>query len=224
MKYKVQKAYRKWANTYDKEINPAIALEQNPVIKLINAKKGDYILDVGCGTGRYTNIFSQCGSKLVGIDFSRSMLKIAKNRVKKADFKQVDITKKFPFPSKTFDKMICSLVISHIKNISPVLKEMKRVLKDEGFIILTTISPDIDFFGFELVKEVFPLLKYECSIFHKVSIFEKSFKKVKLNETKRLELRINKSNEHCFTKRSFKIIKGNPFGLIFKLEKVKKLE
>tara|TARA_Y100000310_G_scaffold6386_1_gene7210 strand:- start:1474 stop:2151 length:678 start_codon:yes stop_codon:yes gene_type:complete len=219
MKKRVQKAYRKWANTYDKEINPSIDLEESKVIKLMNVKKGDYVLDVGCGTGRYTKIFTQQAAKVVGIDFSRNMLKVAKHRVKKAEFKQTDITKKLPFPDKTFDKIVCSLVISHIQNISPVLKEMKRVLKDDGFIVLTTLHPDIDFWGFESVKFRFPLSKYECSISHKFSVFEKTFKKLRLKQVKRMELMINKSVEHCFTERSFKAVKGNPLGVIFKLEK-----
>jgi ubiquinone/menaquinone biosynthesis C-methylase UbiE len=52
MKKRVQKAYRKWAKTYDDELNPSIDLEKDKVISLINAEKRNYILDVGCGTGR----------------------------------------------------------------------------------------------------------------------------------------------------------------------------
>lgn len=219
MREKVQKAYRKWANTYDKEINPSIDLEENQVINLIHVKKGDYILDVGCGTGRYSKIFTQKAAKVVGIDFSRNMLKIAKQRVKKAEFKQTDITKKFPFPDKTFDKIVCSLVISHIQNISPVLKEMKRVLKDNGFIVLTTLHPKYDFWGFELTGCSFPISKYNCTYCHNFSEFKEFFKKAGLKETKRIELMIDKSAEHCFTERSFKTVKGNPLGIIFKLEK-----
>jgi ubiquinone/menaquinone biosynthesis C-methylase UbiE len=164
-------------------------------------------------------VFVKKGAKVIGIDFSRNMLKIAKKRVKNAQFKEGDITKKFPFSDKTFDKIVCSLVVSHIKNIPPVLKEMKRVLKDDGFIVLTTLHPNTDFWGFELTKFSFPLSKYKCSIFHKFQEFEKAFIILGLKETKRLELFINASIRHCFTKRSFRVVKGNPLGLVFKIKK-----
>ena len=220
MKKKVQKAYREWAKTYDKQVNASIDIEENKAVKLINASEGDHILDVGCGTGRYTKIFTQQGAKVVGIDFSKNMLKIAKARVKKAEFKQTDITKKFPFPDNTFDKIVCSLVVSHIKNLSPVLKEMKRVLKDGGFIILTTLHPDIDFWGFESAGSTpFLISKYKCTYCHTFPELRDFFKKAGLKEKKRIELMIDKSVGHCFTERSFKAVKGNPLGIIFKLEK-----
>lgn len=219
MKKSVQKAYRKWANTYDEEINPSIDLEEDRVIKLLNINKGDFILDVGCGTGRYSKLLAKKGANVIGVDFSRNMLKIAKRKVRKAEFKQSDITKRFPFKDKTFDKIICSLVLSHIKNINPVLKEMKRVLKDEGFIILTTLHPNTDFTGFELVKFKFPLSKYKCSILHKFSVFELAFKKAMLKKTKKVELVIDKSIKHCFTPGSYEVVKRKPLGVIFKLGK-----
>ncbi|MCK5282109.1 MAG: class I SAM-dependent methyltransferase [Nanoarchaeota archaeon] len=219
MKKSIQKAYRKWALTYDDEINPSIDLEQDKVMKLMTVKKNDLILDVGCGTGRYTKILADMGESVAGIDFSRNMLKQAKKKVKNAEFKQADITKRLPFPDGSFNKIVCSLVISHVKKLVPIFKEMKRVLKDDGFIVITTLHPDTDFEGYELTKFDFPLSKYDCSILHTFSDFELAFKKAKLKELKMIELKINSSVKRCFTTKSFNIVKGKPLGVIFKLIK-----
>lgn len=217
MRQRVKKAYQDWAKTYDQELNPSIDLEKNKVMKLLHPKKGERILDVGCGTGRYLRPLVRKGTHATGIDFSRNMLEIARKKAPHADIKEVDITKKFPFPSSTFDKVICSLVISHIKNIIPVLKEIKRVLKDDGFLILTTLHPNTDFSDYELMKFDFPLSRYDCSILHSFLSLEKSFKESGLKEEERLELHIDESISHCFTKTSFKKVKGRPKGVIFKL-------
>ncbi len=217
LKNRVQKLYRDWANTYDQEINPSLELEKETVIKLIEASPGDIILDLGCGTGRYTKLFSESGANLVGIDFSEEMLKIARLKIKDAQFIKWDITRKLPFPDKSFNKIICSLVISHIKNIYPVIMEMKRVLKEDGFIIITTIHPKVDFSDFDLLQYDFCLTRYNCSIYHDFLVFENIFSRAKLNIREKLELYINESIKHCFTKNSFDIINGRPQGLIYKI-------
>jgi ubiquinone/menaquinone biosynthesis C-methylase UbiE len=214
-----RQAYQDWAATYDDEINPSIDLEQAKVVRLMNIEKKDEILDVGCGTGRYAQLFAKQGAHVTGMDFSPNMLKMAKSKVKNASFRQADITKRFPFQDKKFDKIICSLVVSHIKHPYSMLSEMKRVIKDDGFIILTTLHPKVNFDGFELVKFNFPLSAYNCSIIHSFKSFESLFKKSKLREEKRIELYIDNSIKHCFSKESFKKVKGRPKGVVFKLVK-----
>lgn len=220
MRKRVLNAYRDWAPTYDNQVNPSIDLEEKLVVKLMGVKKGDGVLDAACGTGRYSKIFSLKGARVSSVDFSRSMLAVARKKVRGVEFKQADIAKRIPFADKTFDKIICSLAIGHIQRIEPALKEMKRVLKDKGFIVLTALHPDIDFWGFELTGFNFQLSKYKCEMFHKVSVYEKSFAKVGLKVARKMELKINDSIKHCFTERSFKVVKGRPLALVLKLRKV----
>ncbi|HZX45334.1 MAG TPA: methyltransferase domain-containing protein [Candidatus Nanoarchaeia archaeon] len=220
MRKRVLNAYRDWAPTYDNQVNPSIDLEEKLVVKLMGVKKGDGVLDAACGTGRYSKIFSLKGARVSSVDFSRSMLAVARKKVRGVEFKQADIAKRIPFADKTFDKIICSLAIGHIQRIEPALKEMKRVLKDKGFIVLTALHPDIDFLGFELTGFNFQLSKYKCEMFHKVSVYEKSFAKVGLKVARKMELKINDSIKHCFTERSFKVVKGRPLALVLKLRKV----
>lgn len=211
----IQLAYRKFADTYDKVLNPSTLLEEDIVIKLVNACKGDSILDVGCGTGRYAKKFAI--ADYVGIDFSRNMLKVAKKKVQ-AKFVLGDIVN-MPFPDCSFDKIVCCLVISHVHKIGAVLKEMSRVLKEDGYIVLTTLHPDTDFTDFELVKFDFPLSKYEPNVLHSFDYLKKSFLKAGLKEKKRVELKIDKTIKHCFTPKSYEAVKGMMFGVVFVLNK-----
>lgn len=108
----------------------------------LNDKK---ILDLGCGTGRHTSKFIELNAKVTGVDFSTNMLKKAKenNRSKNVRFIQHDISKRLPFKNKYFDIVSCSLVLEHIKKLDEAFSEMKRVCKQDGYIFITEMHPDM---------------------------------------------------------------------------------
>ncbi len=95
------------------------------------------ILDIGCSTG---NFLVQCKDG-VGIDCDKEQLKIAKQRGLKVFYH--DCNKKLPFHNNSFDGVNCRHVIEHLehKNILPFMKEIKRILKPNGKLILMT--PDV---------------------------------------------------------------------------------
>jgi malonyl-CoA O-methyltransferase len=218
VKDSVKQAYSDWASTYDDELNCSIELEQPPVVNLLQPRKGDIILDVGCGTGRYSYIATKLGAEVIGIDFSSRMLAIAKKKVPKAKFARCDITKPLYFPDKTFDKIICGLVIDHLKNITPLFQELSRVLKDKGYMIITTLHPRIDFEGIEHINMHFPLSSYKCTVLHSFRELRTAAKDAGLNISI-VELKIDESIKHCFTPESFKKIKGRFWGVILVLTK-----
>jgi len=92
------------------------------------------ILDIGCGTGGTTLSLNQFGSTY-GIDSSFSALKYCNQRglekvVKSSSYE-------LPFSSNSFDLVTILDVLEHIKNDLKVLKEVKRVLKKDGTILIT---------------------------------------------------------------------------------------
>ena len=100
---------------------------------------GDNILDVGCGNGRFYDVLKSKNIKYSGIDNSEELIKIAKDKFSEANFEVADILK-IPFTDNSFDKVYCIAVLHHIPSNElriEALKELKRVLKPGGLLILT---------------------------------------------------------------------------------------
>ena len=136
---KAEKLYTKLAKFYGqaKAMRLLFKIEESEVEPLVSDLKGKYVLDVGCGTGRWSNYFAKKGANVVGIDANKKMLQIAKKKVKGV-FKIID-ARKLEFPAKTFDYVFASLVLGHIKDFKKAFAEMIRVAKPEGFIVVSEL-------------------------------------------------------------------------------------
>jgi SAM-dependent methyltransferase len=69
-----QEGYDRWAEIYDGEGNPLIAMEEPVVDRLLGEIAGLAVVDVGCGTGRHALRLAERGANVVGVDFSDGML------------------------------------------------------------------------------------------------------------------------------------------------------
>jgi len=110
---------------FDKEIS---------IIKrfITRAPKGK-ILDVACGTGRTFPCYGN--RKIFGVDISKEMLEQAKRDYPESHL-QISDAKKLPFKSGTFSAVITARFICHTPEYREVIKEMVRVTKPGGSIIL----------------------------------------------------------------------------------------
>ncbi len=147
-KRKIKDYYNKLSRVYDKSVlgNQYEKYRFNCITKsilgLIPKKKGLRILDVGCGTGTFNilPIINHLGdADIYGIDISREMIQIASKRFPKLKFKVAD-AHRLPFESDFFDVVISRQVLEHLKEPLRALKEMKRVVKRGGTIIVSTPS------------------------------------------------------------------------------------
>jgi ubiquinone/menaquinone biosynthesis C-methylase UbiE len=98
-------------------------------------KTGKKVLDAGCGPGKHLEQFLALGLDVVGIDFSEKMLKEARRRVPKGDFKLMNM-RDLRFKRDSFDGLWCAAALVHIeKEDTPfVLSEFSRVLKNKGVL------------------------------------------------------------------------------------------
>ncbi len=105
---------------------------------LLNPKKNEKILDVGCGRGEMVFACKQKGAKAFGIDFSFNALKFGKKLGLK-NLVQADAIS-LPFKNNSFDKIVFLEVIEHIpKELEhQLLSELNRVLKKNGLLVITT--------------------------------------------------------------------------------------
>lgn len=95
------------------------------------------ILDVGCGSGRFTPYFLSKNCKVEGIDLSEKMIEVATKRVPESVFKHMDM-RTLDYPDNTFDGLFLGYSLIHIpsKEVETTLEEQHRVLKDGGIILI----------------------------------------------------------------------------------------
>ena len=104
------------------------------LIKLLDPKKNDRILDLGCGSGQLTFKINELSKKTIGIDKSVEMIADAKLRYEKVDFQVCD-AENFRFKNK-FDSIFSNATLHWIKNYKNVIKCMYDNLKFNGKIVL----------------------------------------------------------------------------------------
>ncbi len=138
--------YSKISETYEgtpKSPETAFMTEGKKLFKMLGCVKGKKILDVGCGTGRYSIPLAKKGAEVHGIDISEGMLEVAKRKSKGLNIKyQLADMRNIPYKDETFDKVVSSLAIDHVKNYKKAILEILRVTKKGGRIAISTIHPE----------------------------------------------------------------------------------
>ncbi|MEK6826367.1 MAG: class I SAM-dependent methyltransferase, partial [Nanoarchaeota archaeon] len=101
------------------------------------------ILEIGCGNARNLIPFAKNGFECYGVDFSKNMLKKAKEYVQKNNVKikliRADMLR-LPFKDREFDYVLSVASLHHVtddKDSKKALSEMNRVLKKKGILLLT---------------------------------------------------------------------------------------
>ncbi len=97
------------------------------------------VLEIGIGTGKNIPYYNYEKTDLIGIDLSPGMLKKAKEKAKKYNYQvtlKLGNMENLPFKSNSFDYVVCTFVLCSVPNPEKAIKEMKRVIKKQGKIIL----------------------------------------------------------------------------------------
>lgn len=105
--------------------------------KFLDSLTGKCILDAGCGVGEDCRYVEQKGFSAIGIDLSKGMLDIAREKYSQGKFKIMDMTS-IAYPYNTFDGIISNCSLFHIPTelLPQTLEEFKRVLKTNGKLLL----------------------------------------------------------------------------------------
>ena len=132
-----------------------------------NLAEGMRALDLGCAFGYTSCLMAKKGARIFGVDIYEPLLevglKLAEANQLKVNFVRAN-AKRLPFPDGTFNIVICSELIEHVIDWRKVVKEMARVVKADGQVVIST--PNIR--GLAVVKPM--LIKchllsasgYEC--------------------------------------------------------------
>lgn len=123
---------------------------------LPSSGRGLRLLDVGCGTGHHMAALRQRGFEVAGVDGSDQMLEQARLNNPGSEIQHADV-EELPFPSDSFDYIVCIEVLRYLPDYSRCLQEMARVLKPGG-VCLTTAVPVLNLNGYWLINRVANLM------------------------------------------------------------------
>lgn len=110
------------------------------LIRLVEARKGERIVDLACGQGFFAKEFAKLGAKVTGVDISPELIEIAK-RDKFAEYHVSPAHKLGFLQNLTIDKVLLVLSLQNIENANEVIKEVSRVLKPKGKLFLVINHP-----------------------------------------------------------------------------------
>ena len=110
------------------------------LLKHLNPNKEGLYLDIGCGTGNYTNTLQKKGFHCIGIDPSIEMLKAAKNLNNTIQWK-IGTAEKTDLPQQSINGIIATLTMHHWTNLTRAFSELEYILKPNGKIVIFTSTP-----------------------------------------------------------------------------------
>lgn len=138
-----RQGYDRWAEIYDIEDNPLVGLEEPRVHDLLGDVRELRVADVGCGTGRHALRLSAEGALVTAIDFSERMMEKAraKSGAEKIQWVHHDLAQALPLGDGEFDRVLCALVLDHVKNLTGFFEELGRICRTDGFIVISSFHP-----------------------------------------------------------------------------------
>lgn len=104
------------------------------------------VLDIACGTGDFTIEIARKlaeGSKVTGIDLSEGMMQVGREKMSKAGVTEEMVQgdcEDLPYPDNSFDRISVGFGVRNFEHLEIGLKEMYRVLKPEGKLVILELS------------------------------------------------------------------------------------
>ncbi|RFB16976.1 demethylmenaquinone methyltransferase [Bacillus sp. HNG] len=170
---RVHHVFEKIYKNYD-QMNSVISFQQHKAwrkdtMKRMDVQEGSSALDLCCGTADWTIALAEKvgpQGKVIGLDFSKNMLKIGQEKVDKLKLNQAELihgnAMDLPFEDNSFDYVTIGFGLRNVPDYMTVLKEMQRVVKPGGKVVcLETSQPtmigfrQLYFFYFRFIMPVF---------------------------------------------------------------------
>ncbi len=105
-------------------------------------REKDVVLDIGCGNGEHSFKAARICKKIIGLEINKSQLAIAKRekkrrKAKNTEFFLANVEQRLNSRNNSFDTVLLLDVLEHLNKRQSVLKEIHRVLKKDGSLILS---------------------------------------------------------------------------------------
>lgn len=130
--------YKIWSPMYDKIFNSGVFLNARKQMFQDNSFNRDQrILFVGVGTGADLDLINHTDMDIIAIDFSPDMLNKARKKFADSRIKFIEMdAQHMGFNNNSFDRVVGSLILSVVPDADKCFQEMKRVLTQDGKIII----------------------------------------------------------------------------------------
>ena len=132
--------------------------------------QGSLIVDVGCGTGRFSEpLAERFSARVLGIDPSEQMLAVAREKTTsdRVEFCR-STAEALPFAPATADMVFMSMVFHHLQDAGAAVRECRRILRTGGYVCVRTVTCDGDFphrHFFPVVAARLPARRHVESVF-----------------------------------------------------------
>jgi ubiquinone/menaquinone biosynthesis C-methylase UbiE len=224
--HEVEVGYTEWAPRYDSP-NPAIQSEE-PIVHAIFAELPVGVaLDAACGTGRHAAHLAALGHDVIGVDTTEAMLAVARVKVPSADMRRGRL-EDLPLDDASVDLVVCALALTHVPDLEPVVRELGRVVRPGGRVVLSDIHPFMamtggiaGFPGEDLTKGI-PFVR---NLTHQVSEYVGAFNAAGLVVRDCVEPLVGESRLDTFPSNAFfpdatrQAFLGVPYLLIWQLDR-----
>jgi malonyl-CoA O-methyltransferase len=142
-------AYALWAASYPAHAhNPVMQAEERAMLGLMpDTLRGEAVLDVGCGSGRYMlHALRRGAARVIGVDLSPQMLARAGTELAALrTAADIDLVQgslaALPVPDARANLTLCGLVVGHLDNLQQALAELCRVTRPGGTLLCSDVHP-----------------------------------------------------------------------------------
>jgi len=111
-------------------------IREHYILELLKPTTSDVVLDLGCGVGYYCEFLSSFGAKVFGADIDQKSSYAAQQFCPEVVFSICNATQ-LSFKENSFSKVICSEVLEHIEDDNKVMKQIYRITKPGGLVLIT---------------------------------------------------------------------------------------
>ena len=160
---KVEKVYTNYAGMYDQTFGRVFQQSRESAVRGLPIQPGDRVLEVGIGTGEALPLYpNYC--EILGIDFSEGMLEKAKERIQTHRLTNVSLRRMdaahMDLESDSFDIVMAAYVVTAVPDYRRVVREMIRVCKPGGRIVMLNHFSNGNKVIDEVEKMISPLCKH----------------------------------------------------------------
>ncbi len=102
-------------------------------------------LEIGCGTGHWTQYFAEKGNDIIGIDVSREMVEIAERKNIPSTVCLVHDVQNMPFRDDFFENIFAITSLEFVEDQDKAFAEIKRVIKDYGYLVVAVLNENSEY-------------------------------------------------------------------------------